>query len=90
MVRLYEKDTPTQYIVVIEQLPEVEVDSIEKGMFVVLAMHYIFNMEYNPRLQDFYLFLEEKILHMPVLSCKRSATYGSVTNAIECYLHNSS
>ena len=71
----------------IEQLPEVEVDCIEKGMFVVLAMHYIFDMEYNPRLHDFYLFFEEKILRMPLPCCKKSATYASVTTAIECYLH---
>ena len=70
-----------------EQLPLLEVNNYEKGLFSVLALHYVFDMHYNARLSDFFTFFEEKILQVPI-SCKHSPLYASVTSAIECYLNN--
>lgn len=54
-----------QNFIVIEQAPIFEVQDVLKGVFVVLPLHYVFNMEYNVRLGDFYLFFEENILKIP-------------------------
>ena len=50
---------------VVEQSPLIEVQDLVKGIFVVLALHYVFNMQYNCRLCDFYLFFEDNILSIP-------------------------
>ena len=50
---------------VVEQSPLIEVQDLVKGIFVVLALHYVFNMQYNCRLCDFYLFLRIIFLASP-------------------------
>lgn len=87
LLRLVGEDLPSQYFIAIEQVPHVEVCDLVRGIFVLLALHYVFDMEYNPRLTDLYLFFEEKILCLPI-SAKKSPTYLSATSAIECYLVN--
>ena len=84
LIRLVDEDLPTQYFVVIEQLVHIEVTTCVKGMFLLLAYHYIYDIQYNSRLKDFYLFFEDKLLQLSP-SCKRSATYLNVTSAIDCY-----
>ena len=73
-----------QYFVVVEQSPLIEVQDLVKGIFVVLALHYVFNTQYNCRLCDFYLFFEDNILSIPT-SLKKSTSYCNITAAIECY-----
>ena len=70
---LVEEDLQTQFFVAVEQIPQIEVTDLLKGLFVLFALHYIFYLEYNPRLKDFYLFVEDKLLCLP-------SHYSSVTD----------
>ncbi len=70
----------------IEQVVQFEVSSLLKGFFLLFALHFIYDFQYHNRLTDFFLFFEEKLIHLDTLNAKKSATYHSVTSAIECYL----
>ena len=85
LIMLVEEDLQTQFFVAVEQIPQIEVTDLLKGLFVLFALHYIFDLEYNPRLKDFYSFVEDKLLRLPSQSCKKSPNYSSVTSAIECF-----
>lgn len=89
LLRLVDEDLPTQYFVIVEQVVHVEVSSFIKGIFLLLTLHYyVYDIHYNPRLKDFYLFLEDKLLNIvtPIASCKKSATYTSVVTSMECFI----
>lgn len=85
LLRFVDEDLPSQYFIAIEQVIHIEVNTLIKGLYTLIALHYVYDIEYNHRLKDFYMFLEDKLLS--INSCaKRSVTYSSVTAAIECYL----
>ena len=86
MIMITEEDLPTQFFIVVEQIPQIEVSHFFKGIYILLSLHYIFDMEYNPRLRDLYLFFEDKLLGLTTPSCKTTATYSGVTSAIGCYI----
>ena len=74
-LRFLDDVLPTQYLVV-EQSVHVETTSILKGIFIVFALHYVYDL-YHRRLSDFYLLYEDKLLSIE-LSFKKSACYSSV------------
>lgn len=86
LLRLVDEDLPTQYFIAIEQVIHVEISSIDKGIFLLISLHYVYDIQYHHRLRDFYLFLEDKLLRIATPSCKKSANYLSVSSAIECYI----
>lgn len=84
LVRLVDEELLAQYFVAVEQIIHVEVSGIMQGMFLLLALHYVYDIEYHHRLKDFFCFFENKLLGMS-RACK-SPTYCSVTSALEGYL----
>ena len=86
LLRFVDEDLPSQYFIAIEQVIHVEVNSLVKGLYTLVALHYVYDMEYNARLKDFFMFLEDKILSIANTSIKKSVSYSSVTAAIECYI----
>ena len=60
-----------------------EVSGILQGLFVLLALHYVYDIEYH-RMKDFYHFLEFKLLKMN--SSHNSVTYSNIISALENYL----
>ena len=67
----------------VEQIVRMEVSGILQGLFVLLALHYVYDIEYHSRM-DFYHFLESKLLKMN--SSHNSATYSNIISALENYL----
>ena len=86
LLRLVDEDLPSQYFLAVEQVIHVEVNSLIKGLYTLIALHYVYDIEYNHRLKDFYMFMEDKLLNIINSSTKRSVTYSSISTAIECYL----
>ena len=60
-----------------------EVSGILQGLFVLLALHYVYDIEYHSRMKDFYHFIESKLLKMN--SSHNSATYSYIISALENY-----
>ena len=50
----------------VEQIIHMEVSGILQRLFVLLALHYVYDIEYHSRMKDFYHFLESKLLKMTV------------------------
>ena len=54
-----DEDLPTQYCIAVEQVVHLDVSSIVKGIFVIISLHYIYDIHYHPRVLDFFLFFED-------------------------------
>ena len=87
-------DITPSYFIAIEQELVVECSSLTKALFLLLAVHYIFDLAYHERTKDFFLFLQEKVLGISNEGYghgsdggkrKKSASYLSTTSGIECY-----
>ena len=86
VVAVDDEELPIQYFIVIEQVVHLEVSSIVKSIFLLLAFHYVYDIQYNHRLKDLFLLFEDKLLAMSTTSCKKSPTYLNVSSSIACYL----
>ena len=88
IVRLYDADSdiPAHYFIAIERTKVVECKTILSALFQLLAVHYVFNLEYHPKANDIMLFLQQNIMGIKD-NCKKSAIYSNVTAAIECFVH---
>ena len=80
MIMVTEEDLLIQLFIVVEQIPQTEVSHFFKGTYILLSLHYISDMECNPRLRDLYLFFEDKLLGLTTPSCKKTATNSGVTS----------
>ena len=52
---------PSNYIIAIEKQTLLQCSSLLAAIFVLFAVHYVFNVEYYPEVKDFYLFLQSKL-----------------------------
>ena len=78
------------YHVAVEKVLLMECRSLLHALYCLLAAHYTFNMRYNSRAEDVFLFLFEKVLDVQEgvghRKKRKSASYLSATSAMECYL----
>ena len=79
-------DLSPQFFVAVEQQLLLECKSLERAIFLMVATHYVFNIEYNLKVKDVFLFLEEKILGFLDTSVKKSSIYLSVSSSIDLYV----
>lgn len=86
IIMMIDDDPPPQCFIVVEQFVHMKVNTVNKCVFIAFAMHYIYDMEYNPKLKDFYFFIENVLCEIPNRSCKPSPLYSNIITAIECYL----
>ena len=80
IVRLVDDDFKQSFIAIEGQLI-LECRSFINAVYIMLIAHYIFDIEYNPRIKD--------VLHMlglPDPKFRKSANYSSISSAIACYL----
>ena len=54
----------SNYIIVIEKQILLQSSSLLAALFVLFAVHYVFNMEYYPKVKDFYLFLQNNLFNI--------------------------
>lgn len=57
-----EGDVFTQYFICVEHQLVTEINDFKTSIFLLIAVHYIFNLSYNTKAHDFFLFLQEKML----------------------------
>ena len=79
-------DLPNQIFVAVERRIVQQCKDLVTGMYVMLSNHFIFNLEYNPKVKDVLLFLQEKLLQHNGAQFKKSAMYSSVVSGIDCCL----
>ena len=85
MIMITEEDLPTQFLIVVEQIPQIEsAISSKESTFSYLYITYLI----WSAILDFVIcmFFEDKLLGLTTPSCKKTATYSGVTSAIGCYI----
>ena len=79
-------DVNTQYFLAIEQELLIECKCMSNAIFTMLAVHFVFNIEYNHQVKDVLYFLQDKVLGFPDPGFKKSSVYMSISSAIDLYL----
>lgn len=74
-----------QYIVAVEKQAFLQYATLLGAVYALFAIHYIFNIEYHPRVKDFYLFIQNKCFCVEDKSTL-SAGYSNILTSMECYL----
>ena len=75
-----EEVNDNHYYIMIEQELTQETHSFAEAVFLLLAVHYVFNLEYNSAVYDMLLFLQEFICKIKDQQVKRhSAVYTTIT-----------
>ena len=88
LIAVIDEDLPTNYSIAVEQVVHVTTDTLLKGIFLTFAIHYIYDIAYNQKLRDFYLFFETISFSSSeeCLSLKPSAVFTNFMSSLECYL----
>jgi len=60
-----QRDEFEQYFIVVEQTLIMEITDIATAIFLMLGSHYIFNLNYHPKINDLMTFLQEKVAKIP-------------------------
>ena len=84
-----DSDIQAQYFVAIEQQTLIECRSIHSAIFTLLAVHFVFNLEYNPRVKDVLHFLHQDVMGFSNSTYRKSAIFSSFCAAVQCYLPES-
>lgn len=79
-------DIPPNHFIAIEQELLLECRSLDRALFLMVAAHFVFNMEYSPKVKDVLFYLQEKVLGFPDPSLKQSSMYRNISSAIDLYL----
>ena len=83
---IVDQELPPQYFIALEQELIIECrPSLCEAVYLLLAVHYVFNVVYHPRAVYFFNFFEEKILKVQT-SKKFNANYESSITGIETFL----
>ena len=75
----------TNYIIAIEKKAMLQCSSLLTAIFLLFAVHYVFNLEYYSKVKDFYLFLQNKLFNIKEAT-SFSTNYVNVTCSLECYV----
>ena len=74
-----------QYFIVIEQAVFIECKTMTNAIFTLFAVHYVFNLEYNVRVKDFFRFVQEYLMSIAD-SSKKAVNYVNICMGIESFL----
>jgi hypothetical protein len=67
----------SQYFVAIEQMLTMQAQNLVSANFFMLAAHYIFNMDYHPKLKDLMAFFQIKVAGLEDDQYKWGAVVGT-------------
>lgn len=79
-------DIPPSHFIAIEQDLILECRSIDSALFLMIAAHFVFNMEYQNKVKDVFYYLQDKVLGFPDPTLKQSSMYRNISSAIDLYL----
>ena len=84
VVIVYDVDDPrsNHYYIMIEQELFQESRSFNQSLYLLLAVHYVFNLEYNSSAYGALCFLQEFVLNLKDKKVKHTPSYTAVTSRI--------
>ena len=75
-----------KYFIAVEQAILLECRNLVGALFHLVAVHYVFNIQYNMKAENMLHFLEERILGLKKRQNLRNPKYLSFLSAIDCLL----
>ena len=85
-----DSDIAPQIFIAIEGHLVIECENLPSAIYSMVAAHYVFDIQYNPRVNDVQLYLQEQVLGVADPLLKKSALYSSVISGIACNLDTDS
>lgn len=81
IVVMYDVDesVDNRYYIMIEQQLLLDSNSFTYTLFLLLAVHYVFNLQYNAVVEGTLRFLQEFVCNVKDKNAKHSASYTSIT-----------
>lgn len=61
-----ERDEYYQYMIAVEQSLILDCTEITTALFLLLATHYVFNLSYHMKADEFFTFIQEKIAKIAI------------------------
>ena len=97
IVMFVDEELPSSFFIAIDKQLVVQCATLQKAIFCLLIVHYVFNSSYHKRVSDLFLFLQEKVMGISSESYDiegykgpaKSASYLSTTTGIESYFNGS-
>ena len=71
-----------RFYIMVENVTMNDTADFTQALFMLLAVHYIFNLEYNSRVKEPLYFLQEFVARVKDTSVKHSAHFTSVCSRI--------
>ena len=83
IVCLYDAEDQSRnhYYIMIEQILLQDTHCLNEAVFLFLAVHYVFNLEYDVVINGSLLFLQEYVANLKEKG-KRPATYATITSRL--------
>ena len=79
-------DISPSHFIAIEQHLLLECRNNKSALFLMIATHYVFNIEYCAKVKDVLYFIQEKVLGFSDNSFKKSSMYRNISASIDLYL----
>ena len=86
MLKDIDDSSQDRYYILIEQVILHDTPDFVLALFLLLSVHFVFNLEYDTCVLEPLLFLQEFIAGFMDTSVKYSALFSSVTPCITCQL----
>ena len=82
MLKDIDDSSQDRYYIMIEQVMLHDTPDFTLALFLLLSVHYVFNLEYDACVLEPLLFLQEFVAGIKDTSIKYSALFSSVTSRI--------
>ena len=69
-----------KYIVAVEKQALLQCSNLVGAVYALFSIHYVFNIEYHPRVKDFYFFIQNKCFQIEDNSTP-SASYSNICSS---------
>ena len=79
-------DILPNHFIAIEQELVLECRSIDSALFLLIAAHFVFNIEYNSKVKDVLYYFQDKVLGLSDPTFKQSSMYRNIRSAVDLYL----
>ena len=77
-----EDSSRNEYFVMIEQQLLVKTNDFRKSIFLLIAVHYVFDLEHDSTVGDTLLFLQELVCDLKGGKTKHSAVYSAISTRL--------
>lgn len=71
-----------EYFIMIEQDLLLKTSHFDEAVFLILAVHYVFDLEYDLRVNDVLTFLQEYVCKLKCGKVNRSAIYSTISTRL--------